>query len=89
MPIIKVKVDKELCIGAASCVTVAEQYFELNSENKAAVKDPALPADLNVYERVLEVTEEQKDLILMGAQSCPTLAIFVYDENGRQLFPET
>lgn len=89
MPKIKVKVDKELCIGAASCVAVAEQYFELNAENKAAVKDPALPMDPNVYERVLEVTEEQKDLILMGAQSCPTLAIFIYDEEGRQLFPET
>lgn len=89
MPKIKVKVDKDLCIGAASCVAVAEQYFELNSENKAAVKDPALPTDLNVYERIFDVTEEQRDLILMGAQSCPTLAIFIYDENGRQLFPET
>lgn len=89
MPKIRLKVDPDLCIGAASCVTIAMQYFELNSDNKAAVKDPALPMDPEVYERELEVTDAQKELIVMAAQSCPTLAIFVYDEDGKQLFPET
>ncbi len=88
MPKIRVKVDTDLCIGAGACVAVAEQYFELNAGNKAAVKDPALPVDLNVFERELDVTEEQKERILMSAQSCPVLAVFVYDENGRQIFPE-
>ena len=88
MPKIKVKVDKDLCIGAASCVTVAEQYFEMNSENKAAVKDPALPMDPDIFERIMEVTEEQKELLVLAAKSCPTLAIFIYDESGNQLFPE-
>ncbi len=86
---IKVKVDPDLCIGAASCVAIAEQYFELNSENKAMVKDPSLPVIPDIYEREMEVTEEQKDLLILAARSCPTLAIFIYDENGRQLFPET
>lgn len=86
---IRVKVDPDLCIGAASCVTIAMQYFELNADNKAAVKDPALPMDPEVYERELEVTDAQKEMIIMAAQSCPTLAIFVYDEDGKQLFPET
>lgn len=89
MPKLRVKVDPDLCIGAASCVTIAMQYFELNADNKAAVKDPALPMDPEVYERELEVTDAQKEMIIMAAQSCPTLAIFVYDENGKQLFPET
>lgn len=89
MPKIRVKVDPDLCIGAASCVAVAMQYFELNADNKAAVKDPALPMDPDVYERELEVTDAQKEMIIMAAQSCPTLAIFIYDESGRQLFPET
>lgn len=89
MPKLRVKVDPDLCIGAASCVTIAMQYFELNADNKAAVKDPALPMDPEVYERELEVTDAQKEMIIMAAQSCPTLAIFVYDEDGKQLFPET
>lgn len=89
MPKLRVKVAPDLCIGAASCVTIAMQYFELNADNKAAVKDPALPLDPEVYERELEVTDAQKEMIIMAAQSCPTLAIFVYDEDGKQLFPET
>lgn len=89
MPKLRVKVDPNLCIGAASCVAIAMEYFELNVDNKAAVKDPALSMVPNVYERELEVTDAQKEMIIMAAQSCPTLAIFVYDENGRQLFPET
>lgn len=89
MPKIRVKIDPDLCIGAGSCVTIAMQYFELNSDNKAFVKDTGLPLDPNVFERELEVTDAQKELIVMAAQSCPTLAIFVYDENGKQLFPES
>lgn len=89
MPKLRVKVDPDLCIGAASCVTIAMRYFELNADNKAAVKDPALPTDPEVYERELEVTDAQKEMIIMAAQSCPTMAIFVYDEDGKQLFPET
>lgn len=86
---IRVKVDPDLCIGAASCVTIAMQYFELNADNKAVVKDPSMPMDPTVFEREIEVTDQQKEMIIMAAQSCPTLAIFVYDENGKQLFPET
>lgn len=88
MPKIRVKVDADLCIGAGSCVTINQAIFELNSENKAVVKDPNLPMDPEVFEREIEVTEQQKELIVMAAQSCPTLAIFVYDENGKRLFPE-
>ncbi|KKW36664.1 MAG: hypothetical protein UY81_C0018G0003 [Candidatus Giovannonibacteria bacterium GW2011_GWA2_53_7] len=29
---IKVKVDPDLCIGAASCVTIAPETFQLNDE---------------------------------------------------------
>jgi ferredoxin len=36
----------------------------------------------------MEVTEAEKDEIILAAQSCPTLAIFVYDEAGTQLYPE-
>ena len=32
--------------------------------------------------------EEEKENILLAAQSCPTLAIFIFDEAGKQLFPE-
>lgn len=88
MPKIRVVVDPDLCIGAASCVTIAPETFQLNEENKAWVLDHGNEPDGHTYERWLEVTEEEKENIILGAQSCPTLAIFIFDEAGIQLFPE-
>lgn len=88
MPKITVKVDPDLCIGAASCVTVAPETFQLNDENKAYVLDHGSAVTPQTYERTFEVTEEEKENIILAAQSCPTLAIFIYDEGGTQLFPE-
>ena len=88
MPKIRVLVDPDLCIGAASCVTIAPETFQLNEENKAWVFDHGTEPEGHTYERWLEVTEEEKENIILGAQSCPTLAIFIFDEAGVQLFPE-
>lgn len=88
MPKITVKVDVDLCIGAASCVTIAPETFQMNEENKAEVLDHGLIPDAPSYERTMEVTEEELATIIMGAESCPTLAVFVFDEEGKQLFPE-
>lgn len=83
-----IKVDPDLCIGAASCVTIAPETFQLNDENKAYVLDHGTEPTPRTYERVIEVTESEKETILLGAQSCPTLAIFIFDESGKQLFPD-
>lgn len=85
---ITVKVDPDLCIGAASCVTIAPETFQLNEENKAWVLDHGQEPGGHSYERELEVTEDEKDSIILGAQSCPTLAVFVYAEDGTQLYPD-
>ncbi|MFA6522007.1 MAG: ferredoxin [Patescibacteria group bacterium] len=84
---ITIKVDPDLCIGAASCVAVADETFHLNDENKAEVLDHG-KAETPTYERTLEVTEDEKNTIILAAQSCPTLAIAIFDESGAQLFPE-
>lgn len=88
MPRIRVKVDPDLCIGAASCVTIAPETFQLNEENKAVVFDHGTEPESRTYERWLEVTDDEKENIILAAQSCPTLAIFIFDEAGVQLFPE-
>lgn len=71
--IAKIEVDRELCIGAASCVAVAPQVFELDQENKAVVK-PNHGAD--------DAT------MLAAAKACPVLAIYLYGEDGQRLYPE-
>lgn len=68
----KVEVDRDLCIGAAPCVTVAPAVFELDEENKAVVIDEKGADD---------------ETILLAAQSCPTQAIILYDEDGNQIYP--
>ncbi len=85
---IRVLVDEDLCIGAASCVTIAPETFQLNEENKAWVLDHGTEPGGNKYERWLEVTDDEKENIILAAQSCPTLAVFIFEEDGTQIFPE-
>lgn len=85
---IRIVVDPDLCIGAASCVTIAPDTFQLNVENKAEVLDHGQAPDAPTYERTMEVTDEELENIILGAQSCPTLAITVVDvATGTQLYP--
>lgn len=72
LKIAKIVVDQDICIGAAPCVTVAPGVFQLNDDNKAYVVDPKGADDAT---------------ILLGAQSCPVQAIFLYDEDGNQIYP--
>jgi ferredoxin len=83
-----IKVDPDLCIGAASCVTIDPATFVMNDENKAEVLDHGEAEGGPSYERVVEMTEDEKDMAILAAQSCPTLAVFIYDEAGEQLYPE-
>ena len=70
--IAKIVIDRNLCIGAGTCVVTAEKVFKLDEENKAVVWDMSSGSD-----------EE----ILLAAQSCPTAAIHLYDEEGNLIFP--
>lgn len=68
----KIVVDRDLCIGVASCVTVDPMVFKLDNEQKAVVIDPNLSEDQEVID---------------AAKSCPVQAIILYDKNGKQIFP--
>lgn len=68
----KIYVDRDLCIGAASCVAIAPGVFQLDEENKAYVVDEKGADD---------------EMILLAAKSCPTKAIIVFDTEGKQLYP--
>jgi len=69
----KVKVVRNLCISAATCVAVSPNVFELDSEQKAIIKDMAADDEAN---------------ILLAAQACPTKAIIIIDtETGNQVWP--
>ena len=70
----KVKVIRNTCIAAASCVAISPQTFELDDAQKA---------------KVLAGSTDTPENILMAAQSCPTKAIVIEDmETGQQIWPE-
>ncbi len=81
-------VDRELCIGAASCVAVYPEVFQMDDENKAVILQKAgVQTSDRTDVDMLEVSALDDDLLLLAAQSCPTAAIFLYDEEGNQVFP--
>lgn len=69
-----VQVIRDQCIGAASCVAVAPNTFKMDDENKAIVLAQKMDSDEN---------------LLLAAQSCPTAAVVVTDdETGEQVWPK-
>lgn len=69
----KITVDRNLCIGAASCVALAMKTFALDSENKAIVQ---------------EGEGDPPEMVKLAAESCPTKAIILVDEEtGEQGYP--
>jgi len=84
---LRIIVDPDLCIGAASCVTVAPDSFVMNPENKAEVLEAGRSPNGPKYERTVEMSEAEKENLIVAAQSCPTLAIAIFDEAGTQLYP--
>lgn len=89
MAIKTLAIDRDQCIGAASCVAVYPDVFEIDEEAKAVLK---LKGGEVTSDRTditaLDVSSVDDDTLLLAAQSCPTAAIYLYDETGDQVFPE-
>lgn len=70
----KVKIIRDKCIGAASCVGIAPKTFKLDEENIAVL---------------ISEDGDTPENILLGAQSCPTNAIEIYDtETKEKVWPK-
>lgn len=68
-----ITVDRDLCIGAATCVAVAPQTYTLDSEAKAIFLDTA---------------DQEDDTIQMeAAKVCPVAAIYIDDQDGNRIYP--
>lgn len=67
------RIDRDLCIGAATCVALAPKAWALDDEAKAII---------------LDTCEEENDTALLeAAKGCPVMAIFITDETGKQIYP--
>ena len=69
----QVKVIKDKCISAASCVAIAPEVFQLDEDEIAYV---------------VSQDGRDDETKLLAAQSCPTMAVIVTDtETGEQVWP--
>lgn len=83
---ITVKVDDSVCIGSGSCVVMASEYFALSGKDgKAEVRSE--DGTKQAKELLLDVDNAQKEKILTAASACPVLAISIFDEKGKKLYP--
>ena len=63
----KVKVNKEACIGCGACAAICDAIFEIDDEGLSKVKKE-------------EVKEDEKQEVIDSVESCPTGAIEVTEE---------
>ena len=68
----KVKVNKDACIGCGACASICPDVFELNDEGLSEVK---VEEENKEKEEFVSVKEELQDEVRDAADSCPTGAI--------------
>lgn len=68
---IEIRIFREKCIGAATCVVYGPSTFDLDEKSIAVVK---------------EGQWDELEKIISAAQSCPVTAIEIY-QNGQKLYP--
>jgi len=66
----KIVVDRDACIGAASCVALASKTFALDEEGKVVV---------------LAQDAEGREAIIEAARSCPVVAIKLFEDDGTEI----
>ena len=87
--IAKLEVKRDICIGATPCIVAASTAMELDGENKAVYKlKDGTKTSGPVNRDQIEDPAVTDDTLLVAAQSCPVKAIFLYDEAGKQIYPE-
>ena len=68
-----IKIDRDLCIGAATCTVIAPNTFGLDDEGKVVVLNP---------------NGDSLEKILSAAESCPVIAILLQDKTGKSVYPK-
>ena len=69
-----IKYDRNMCIGAATCVAVCPENYSLDSDNKAVIKK-------------MSISDKELKSNIAAIKSCPNRAIEIYDANGKKLAP--
>ncbi len=74
----KVKVNKEACIGCGACAAICDEFFEINDDGLSQIKIDEENKDLDF----VFVKEELQDEVRDAIDSCPTGAIEVNEDSN-------
>jgi len=69
---LRIRIDRQLCVGFGDCVTGAPEAFELDAEGLAVFRQPGAV---------------ERAHLLAACDACPVDAITVWDETGAQVVP--
>ncbi|MBI4097317.1 MAG: ferredoxin [Candidatus Levybacteria bacterium] len=81
----KVKIDRTQCIGAASCLGVAPNTFDLDPEGKAVIKRKG-GTSTSDFVSYSDINDDETN-VMHAAKSCPVNAIIIVevDEQGNEI----
>jgi len=69
---LRIRIDRDLCVGFGDCVEEAEGAFRLDEAGLAVFAEPELL---------------ERSRLLASCDACPVDAITVWDDAGRQVVP--
>lgn len=86
----KIIVDQDTCIGAASCVAIAARTFGLNREGKVYIlnETPTAFETGSMGDTVSSAATpamDARNVIIAAAQSCPVQAIRLFEDDGTEI----
>lgn len=71
---LKITVDRDMCIGAATCIAIAPNTYTLDSEAKAIILESA--------------DQDSDEVHIDAARGCPVAAIYIEDTDGNKIYPK-
>ena len=86
----RIEVDQDACIGAASCVIIAQKTFQLNQDGKAYIlneekADSVVGPANDVIASKATDGMDARDVIIEAARSCPVFAIKLFEDDGTEI----
>ena len=69
---LRIKIDRDLCVGFGDCVAEAPDAFKLDAEGLVVFVSP-------------EIVERER--LIRASDLCPVDALTIWDESGRQIVP--
>tara|TARA_Y100000031_G_C8133455_1_gene344060 strand:- start:624 stop:893 length:270 start_codon:yes stop_codon:yes gene_type:complete len=82
----KIWYDKKDCIGAASCEAVQPTFWKMEDDMKASMLDERAIKNDDTESIILELTQEELEKYLEGAEVCPVNIIHIEEvDSGKKL----